>query len=83
MRAVLLNPVAPRESGVQDAVLHVTGHLLGADQHALDFRIVDAGVVGAAVDVDVEARAAEKIDRGVLQAAFWDSQLKHAHFLPP
>ena len=38
---VLLDPVAAGEAGVEDAVFDVAGHFLGADEHALDFGVVD------------------------------------------
>ena len=41
LRFVLLHPVAAGEAGVEHAVFDVARHLLRADQHALDFRIVD------------------------------------------
>ncbi len=40
---ILFDPVAAGETGVKDAVFHVARHLLGANEHALDFGVVDAG----------------------------------------
>ena len=44
---------------VQDAVLHVARHLLGADEHALDLGIVDSREIRPAAGGDGVARAAE------------------------
>ena len=79
---VLLHPVAAGEAGVENAVFDVARHFLRADQHALDFGIVDAGEVGAAAGGDLEAGAAEQIDGGVLQAAFGNAEFE-LHGLPP
>ena len=79
---VLLDPIAAGEAGVENAVFDVARHLLRADQHALDFGIVDAGEVGAAAGGDLEAGAAEEIDGGVFQAAFGNAEFEF-HRLPP
>ena len=50
---VFLDPVAAGEAGVEDAVFDVARHFLGADEHALDFGIVDGGEIGAAAGGDV------------------------------
>jgi hypothetical protein len=54
-------------------VLDVAGHLLRADEHALDLHVVDGGEVAAAAGVDAPACALEESDGGVLQAAFGNS----------
>ena len=79
---VLLDPVAAGEAGVEDAVFDVARHFLRADEHALDFGIVDGGEIGAAAGGDLESGAAEQIDGGVFQAAFGNAELE-LHGLPP
>ena len=74
IEAALDHPVDAGEAGVEYAVIDVARHLLGADEHALDFGIVDGGKVGAAVGVDVPAGPFEKSDGGILQAAFGDAE---------
>jgi hypothetical protein len=73
---VFLDPVAAGESGVEDAVFHVAGHFLRADEHAFDGGVVDGGEIGAAAGGDGEAGAAEEVDGGVLEAAFGDAELE-------
>ena len=80
---VFLDPIAAGEPGVEDAVFDVAGHLLGADEHALDFGIVDAGEIGAAAGGDLESGAAEEIDGGVFQAAFGNAEFEQHQDLPP
>ena len=55
-------------------MIDVAGHLLCANQHALDFAVVDGGKVGASVGIDVPARALEECKGGILQAAFGNSE---------
>ena len=59
-------PVRP---GVEHAVRDVARHLLRANQHAVDLRIVDGREVRPRARVDVESRAREELDRRVLQRA--------------
>ena len=68
--AIFDDPVMAGEAAVKQAFLDVAGHLLGADEHAFDFLVVDGRVVGAGLDVDFVAGAAEHIDGGFFQAAF-------------
>ena len=74
--AGLLDPVEAGETGVEHAVFDVAGHLLGADEHALDFRIVDDREVGAAGGLDMEAGLPEQIDGGVFEGAFGDTEFE-------
>ena len=74
VEAALDNPVDAGESRVEHAVIDVAGHLLGANQHALDLGIVDRWKVGAAVGVDVPAGAFEQSDGRILQAALGDAE---------
>ena len=67
---VFQDPILAGQSGIQDAILDVARHFLRADQHALDFVIVDGGKIGARADIDFVARAAKKLQRGFLQASF-------------
>src|SRR5262249_31082952 len=73
---VLLNPVLAGETRIEDAVREVARHLLRADQHAVDFRIVDRREVRARADVDVEAGAGEQLHRRVLERPFGNPELE-------
>ncbi len=73
---VLFHPIAAGEAGVEHAVFDVAGHFLRADEHALDFGIVDAGEVGAAAGDDLESGAAEQIDGGVFETAFGNAEFE-------
>ena len=70
VEVVLQDPVEAGDGAVDDALADVAGHLLRPDQDALDLRVVDVGVVGAAGDAQVVAGAYEQLLRGFLQAAF-------------
>ncbi len=76
---VLGNPVLAGQAGVEDAVRDVARHLLRADQHALDLRIVDRREVRARAHVDVEAGPREQLNGRVLERAFRDAELQ-LHF---
>ena len=76
VRIVLNHPVVSRQSGVEDAVLDIARHLLGADQHALDLGVVDRRKVRARVHVDVEPGAGEELNGGVLQRPLGDAELE-------
>ena len=73
---VFLDPVLAGQTGIEHAVGHVPRHLLRADEHALDLGIVDRREVGARVDVDVEAGAAEQLDGRLLQRALGDAEFE-------
>ena len=80
---VLHDPVAAGEAAVQGAVLDVARHLLGAHHHALDLRVVDGGEVRAFRHRDQEPRAAEEVDRRVLEAPLRQAKLEcHVALLP-
>ncbi len=79
LRFVFQNPILAGQSGVEDAVLNVARHLLRADQHALDFLIIDGGKIRTRADTDFIARATKKLQRGFLQASFGQSQLQQIH----
>ena len=70
----LQNPVEAGDGAVEDALADVARHFLRPDQDALDLRVVDVGVVGAAGDAQVVAGADEQFLRGFLQAALGDAQ---------
>jgi hypothetical protein len=80
---VLGNPVETGQARVEHAGRHVARHLLSANQHALDLGIVDRGEVRARVDVDVEARTREELDRRILQRSLGESELQlHGIVIP-
>jgi hypothetical protein len=47
-------------------VLDVTGHLLGANEQALDFRIPSGCEIGAAIGGDGQTGTSEQLQRGFL-----------------
>src|SRR5687768_12505640 len=73
---MLGHPVEAGQPGVEHALADVARHFLRANQHALDFRIVDGGEVGPRADVDVEAGAREQLDGSVLQRPLGEAQLE-------
>ena len=76
MRFVLFHPVAAGEARIQNPVLHIPRHFLRANQHALDFGIVDRRKIRAAAGRDIETGFTEKIDSGVFQAAFRECRVQ-------
>src|SRR6476469_10940405 len=76
MRFSLFHPVAPRHSRVQDAIVHIPRHLLRANQHAFDLRVIDSRKVRPAAGRDIEAGAAEQINRRILEASFGNAKLE-------
>jgi hypothetical protein len=76
--ARLEHPVESRDAGVHHALRDVAGHLLGANQDALDLGVVDARVVGPRRHVDLIAGVREQFHRGVLEAALRDPEAQNA-----
>src|SRR5262249_37149898 len=70
------NPIEPRQSRIEHAFADVPRHLLRADQHAFDFRIVDRGEIRTRADIDVEPRAREQLHGRILQRALGDAEPK-------
>ena len=64
------DPVESGQPSIEHAVLHVSRHLLRANQHALDVGIGGARRVRPAVGVDVESGARKQLQRRLLQTAF-------------
>ena len=81
VRAVFDDPVIAGQAGVQHAVFDVTADLLCADQARFDLRIIDARNVGARAGRNREARLLHHRERGLLQAAFGQTQddFFHSH----
>ena len=73
---VLHDPVVAGQPGVEHAVLDVAGHLLGADQQALDLVVVDGRIVAPRAEGDLVAGAAKQFGRRLLQAAGGDSEFE-------
>ena len=71
---VLGDPVLAGQAGVEHAVGDVARHLLRADQHALDLRIVDRRKVRSRIDAQDVAGALEQLDRRVLQRSLRNAQ---------
>jgi hypothetical protein len=83
LRIVLQHPVVAGQAAVERAVLDVARHLLGADQRAVDVRVVDGRVVAAAGVGDLVAGLAEQLAGRLLQTARRDAKFEDAlaHFL--
>src|SRR5580765_239693 len=64
-------------------MLHVAGHFLGADQHALDLRIGGAREIGTAVVINGQTGLREKLQSGLLKTALWDSDTELHRVTPP
>jgi hypothetical protein len=65
-RFVFQNPIPAGQAGVEDPVFDVARHLLRADQHTLDFFIVDRGKIRARINADFVAGAAKELQGGFL-----------------
>src|SRR6185312_5016415 len=70
LQSAFHHPVSPRQTTVEHTVVHVAGHLLCSNQHALNFGIVGGGKVRPAAGVDVESGTLEQRQSRFLQAAF-------------
>jgi len=68
LRLALLDPVKARQAAVEDAVLHITGHLLGAQQHAPDLIVINVGMVLALIHIDLVPGVTEYLEGRFLQA---------------
>jgi hypothetical protein len=75
-RRVLGDPVLSGQPGVNHAVGNVARHFLRPDEHAVDLAVVNRGVVGARIDVDVEPGAREQLDRGVLKRSLGQTEFQ-------
>ena len=75
---VLQDPVVAGQAAVERAVLDVARHLLGPDQRAVDFRIVDGRIVAAAGEGDLVAGLAEQFAGRLLQAAGGNAEFEDA-----
>jgi hypothetical protein len=64
---VLHHPIPSAKTHIEDTIFHVTAHLLGTNEKALQFRIVDGRDIGPGADVDGPARLLEKTERGFLK----------------
>jgi len=64
---VFEDPVVAGDPGIENALLNIAGHFLSADEEALDFDIVDFGVVGAGGELDVVTGFAEEFTGGFLE----------------
>src|SRR5262245_62140318 len=73
------DPVLSGEAGIEHAIGDIARHLLGADQHALDLRIIDRRKVRPRARVDVESGAGEELNGGVLQRPLGQSELQSWH----
>ena len=62
------------EPTVEEAFINITGHLLGANQKALNLRIVGFRLIGTTLNIDPVARLLKEPCRGLLQGALGDAQ---------
>jgi len=66
---VLLDPVLAGEAAVEEAMLDVAGDFLGADEAAIEGRVVEGGAVRTAALGDRKAGLGEELEGGLLEAA--------------
>src|SRR6185437_10441948 len=81
-KAAFDHPVLSGQSTVQSAVFDVAGHLLRANQHALDFRVAGRGEIRARTGVDFQAGVREERECGLLQAAFGNADAELHRMAP-
>ena len=72
--AVFADPVVSGESAVEDALFHIAGHFLRADEHTFDFGIVNRGEIRTGVDRDLITGFGEHIGCRLFQTAFRKSE---------
>src|SRR6185437_6246404 len=82
VRVVFRYPIPAGQTGVENAVFNVAGHLLSPNQHAFNFRIIDGWEITSAAGGNFVTRAPEQIDGGVFQAAFRDAELQRHRRAP-
>ena len=82
LQAALQHPIDASQTRIERAMLDVASHLLSANQHALDLRIIGRCKIGTRADVNLQASTRQHGQRGLLQAAFGDAQSKR-HCVPP
>ena len=73
----LQHPVVAGNSGIEDTLLDVPGHLLSADQQAFNFTIINRRVVGTRREGNLVAGAAKQLRRRLLKAAGRDPQFQN------
>ena len=78
---VLLDPVLAGEAAVEEAILDVAGHFLGADEATVEGGVVERGAVGAAALGHGEPGPGEQLEGGLLEAAFGQSEHQFGGFL--
>ncbi len=76
---MLRDPVASGQPCVEDAVGNITRHFLRANEHAIDFGIIDSRQIGARAGVNIETGAREKLDGRRFERAFWNAEFEF-HF---
>jgi len=69
VRVVLLDPILAGETAIEEAMLDVAGHFLGADEAAVEGGVVEGRPVGAAALGDRKAGAGEELEGGLLEAS--------------
>ena len=65
-QAAFEHPVKSGQTRIKHAVLDVSSHFLGTNQHAFDIRICGRRGVRPAIGVDIEACSREELQRGLL-----------------
>ena len=75
----LLDPVAPGDAEVEQAVGHVARDLLGAeDADVVDARVVDGGlVVDRRAALDRQVRGIEELEGGLLEGTLGENEVEH------
>src|SRR5205823_12715182 len=63
-------------------MLHVPGHLLGANQHAFNLGIIGRGEIRTSISENIQAGAAEKLQGSFLRTALGHTQTNF-HLVAP
>ena len=71
---VFLDPVLAGQAAIEESMLHITAHLLGADEPAIEFRVIDGRAVTARTGRDFPTRFREQVLRGFLKATLWQPE---------
>ena len=67
---IFLDPVLPSQAAVKEAVFNIAGDFLGADEAAVEGRVVKRGAVRPAALGHREAGTGEKLEGGLFKAPF-------------
>ena len=74
VRVVFNDPVFAGKPGIQGAAFNITRHLLGPADGALDFFVVDLGVIASPFDTNHPSGTFEECNGCFLQTTLWNAQ---------